>query len=64
MFIYMQVRHAQGFHNVAGEKDHGAYMSPDLFDAALTPLGWEQVILDYVSCSCVSLELGFESQFP
>ncbi|KAL9172159.1 hypothetical protein ABFS82_03G026900 [Erythranthe guttata] len=37
------VRHAQGFHNVAGEKDHSAYMSPDLFDAQLTPLGWDQV---------------------
>ncbi|KAL1546826.1 phosphoglycerate mutase-like protein 1 [Salvia divinorum] len=37
------VRHAQGFHNVAGEKDHSAYMSPELFDAALTPLGWQQV---------------------
>ncbi|GER54096.1 phosphoglycerate mutase family protein [Striga asiatica] len=37
------VRHAQGFHNVAGEKDHSAYMSPELFDAHLTPLGWLQV---------------------
>ncbi|KAI7750184.1 hypothetical protein M8C21_026281, partial [Ambrosia artemisiifolia] len=37
------VRHAQGIHNVAGEKDHSAYMSEDLFDAQLTPLGWKQV---------------------
>lgn len=37
------VRHAQGFHNVAGEKDHSAYLSPELFDAQLTPLGWKQV---------------------
>ncbi|KAK9110942.1 hypothetical protein Scep_018461 [Stephania cephalantha] len=37
------VRHAQGFHNVAGEKDHSAYLSPELFDAQLTPLGWQQV---------------------
>ncbi|KAI9106462.1 hypothetical protein K1719_021990 [Acacia pycnantha] len=37
------VRHAQGTHNVAGEKDHEAYMSYDYFDAQLTPLGWEQV---------------------
>ncbi|XP_051123856.1 phosphoglycerate mutase-like protein isoform X2 [Andrographis paniculata] len=37
------VRHAQGFHNVAGEKDHSAYLSPVLFDAQLTPLGWQQV---------------------
>ncbi|XVF64940.1 hypothetical protein PTKIN_Ptkin09bG0206800 [Pterospermum kingtungense] len=37
------VRHAQGIHNVAGEKDHNAYLSEDLFDAHLTPLGWQQV---------------------
>ncbi|CAA0806800.1 Phosphoglycerate mutase-like protein 1 [Striga hermonthica] len=37
------VRHAQGFHNVAGEKDHSAYLSPEYFDAQLTPLGWQQV---------------------
>ncbi|XP_075518859.1 phosphoglycerate mutase-like protein 1 isoform X1 [Primulina tabacum] len=37
------VRHAQGFHNVAGEKDHNAYLSPKLLDAQLTPLGWKQV---------------------
>ncbi|CAK9148516.1 unnamed protein product, partial [Ilex paraguariensis] len=38
-----QVRHAQGVHNVEGEKDHNAYLSPELFDAHLTPLGWQQV---------------------
>ncbi|KAJ0024966.1 hypothetical protein Pint_08546 [Pistacia integerrima] len=38
------VRHAQGIHNVAGEKSHDAYMSYDYFDAYLTPLGWQQVI--------------------
>ncbi|OAY74611.1 Phosphoglycerate mutase-like protein 1 [Ananas comosus] len=37
------VRHAQGIHNVKGEKDYKAYLSPELFDAHLTPLGWEQV---------------------
>ncbi|KAM0863903.1 hypothetical protein ACQ4PT_044265 [Festuca glaucescens] len=40
--IYL-VRHAQGIHNVEGEKDHSAYMSPALLDAQLTPLGWSQV---------------------
>ncbi|XP_042439452.1 phosphoglycerate mutase-like protein 1 isoform X3 [Zingiber officinale] len=35
--------HAQGIHNVEGEKDHSAYMSPEFFDAHLTPLGWNQV---------------------
>ncbi|XP_078430648.1 phosphoglycerate mutase-like protein 1 [Wolffia australiana] len=37
------IRHAQGIHNVQGEKDHKAYMLPELFDAHLTPLGWQQV---------------------
>ncbi|XP_057812978.2 phosphoglycerate mutase-like protein 1 isoform X2 [Cryptomeria japonica] len=37
------VRHGQGYHNVAGEKDFEAYMSPEFLDASLTPLGWEQV---------------------
>ncbi|KAJ7555405.1 hypothetical protein O6H91_05G036000 [Diphasiastrum complanatum] len=37
------VRHAQGYHNVAGELDQLAYISPEFFDATLTPLGWKQV---------------------
>ncbi|XP_061359358.1 phosphoglycerate mutase-like protein 1 isoform X2 [Gastrolobium bilobum] len=37
------VRHAQGVHNVEGEKNHDAYLSYDHFDAHLTPLGWKQV---------------------
>ncbi|KAL5559901.1 hypothetical protein UlMin_036112 [Ulmus minor] len=37
------VRHAQGIHNVEGEKDYNAYLSYDLFDAQLTPLGLQQV---------------------
>nr|CAD1843542.1 unnamed protein product [Ananas comosus var. bracteatus] len=43
MIDCLYVRHAQGIHNVKGEKDHKAYSSPELFDAHLTPLGWEQV---------------------
>lgn len=42
----MQVRHAQGVHNVEGEKDHAAYLSESLFDAHLTPLGWQQVCMN------------------
>lgn len=42
MYI-VQVRHAQGVHNVEGDKDHSAYMNPDFFDARVTPLGWNQV---------------------
>lgn len=37
------VRHAQGIHNVDGEKNYKAYMSPEYFDAHLTKLGWLQV---------------------
>ncbi|KAL2254497.1 phosphoglycerate mutase-like protein 1 isoform X2 [Sesamum indicum] len=37
------VRHAQGIHNVEGDKNYKAYMSPEYFDAHLTPLGWQQV---------------------
>ncbi|KAG0448793.1 hypothetical protein HPP92_027667 [Vanilla planifolia] len=37
------VRHAQGIHNVAAEKDHSAYLSEKYFDAHLTSLGWNQV---------------------
>ncbi|XP_052201856.1 phosphoglycerate mutase-like protein 1 isoform X2 [Diospyros lotus] len=37
------VRHAQGVHNVEGEKDRDAYLSEELFDAHLTSLGWQQV---------------------
>ncbi|XP_050214867.1 phosphoglycerate mutase-like protein 1 [Mercurialis annua] len=37
------VRHAQGIHNVEGEKNHDNYLSETLFDAYLTPLGWQQV---------------------
>ncbi|KAF5455922.1 hypothetical protein F2P56_025450 [Juglans regia] len=37
------VRHAQGIHNVEGEKNHDAYLSYDFFDAQLSPLGWKQL---------------------
>ncbi|CAM0908050.1 unnamed protein product [Alopecurus aequalis] len=37
------VRHAQGFHNVEGDKDPTALMSPALLDAQITPSGWAQV---------------------
>ncbi|GAB4838388.1 hypothetical protein Ancab_027924 [Ancistrocladus abbreviatus] len=37
------VRHAQGLHNIEGDKNYKAYMSPEYFDAPLTPLGWQQV---------------------
>ena len=39
----IQVRHAQGIHNVYGEKNHDAYKSDEFFDANITPLGWSQV---------------------
>ncbi|KAJ9705480.1 hypothetical protein PVL29_003497 [Vitis rotundifolia] len=37
------VRHAQGIHNVDGDKNYKAYLSPEFFDAQLTHLGWQQV---------------------
>ncbi|KAJ4716031.1 Phosphoglycerate mutase-like protein 1 [Melia azedarach] len=37
------VRHAQGIHNVEGDKNYKAYLSPKYFDAQLTQLGWQQV---------------------
>ncbi|XP_051132601.1 phosphoglycerate mutase-like protein 1 [Andrographis paniculata] len=37
------VRHAQGIHNVEGDKNYKVYMSPEYFDAHLTQLGWSQV---------------------
>ncbi|KAL1831423.1 hypothetical protein ACET3Z_001074 [Daucus carota] len=37
------VRHAQGIHNVEGDKNYKAYMSPEYYDAHLTQLGWQQV---------------------
>ncbi|KAI3995930.1 hypothetical protein MKX01_017127 [Papaver californicum] len=38
------VRHAQRFHNVEGERNHDAYLSEELFDPQLTPLGWQQLV--------------------
>ncbi|KAJ3706147.1 hypothetical protein LUZ61_009852 [Rhynchospora tenuis] len=37
------VRHAEGTHNVAGEKDYSAYLSDEYLDSPLTDLGWNQV---------------------
>ncbi|XP_022149301.1 phosphoglycerate mutase-like protein 1 isoform X2 [Momordica charantia] len=37
------VRHAQGIHNVDGEKSYKAYMRPEFFDAHITQLGWQQI---------------------
>ncbi|WJX42105.1 hypothetical protein P8452_29376 [Trifolium repens] len=50
------VRHAQGFHNVEGDKNPDSYVSYDLFDASLTPLGWKQVdnLREHVKASGLS----------
>ncbi|KAI4367166.1 hypothetical protein MLD38_022934 [Melastoma candidum] len=37
------VRHAQGIHNVEGDKNPDAYLNPCYLDAHLTHLGWQQV---------------------
>ncbi|XP_022984822.1 phosphoglycerate mutase-like protein 1 isoform X2 [Cucurbita maxima] len=39
----IQVRHAQGIHNVDGDKSYKAYMRPEFFDAHITQLGWQQI---------------------
>ncbi|PNG99816.1 hypothetical protein TSOC_014394, partial [Tetrabaena socialis] len=36
------VRHGQGFHNVAGHKNHEMYKSWDFVDSHLTEHGWKQ----------------------
>ncbi|WCJ19683.1 Phosphoglycerate mutase family protein [Euphorbia peplus] len=36
------VRHAQGNHNVAGENNHDALLSPEFFDSQLSSLGLQQ----------------------
>lgn len=49
------IRHAQGFHNVAGEADNANYASEKYFDAHLTEKGWRQVgqrIQGEACCDC------------
>ncbi|KAB5520631.1 hypothetical protein DKX38_024950 [Salix brachista] len=41
--LHSLVRHAQGLHNVEGEKNYKAYLNPEYLDAPLTQLGWQQV---------------------
>ncbi|XP_057976852.1 phosphoglycerate mutase-like protein 1 isoform X2 [Malania oleifera] len=50
------VRHAQGIHNVEGDKNYKALLSPEYFDAHLTPLGWQQgtKLLTGIQPSCFS----------
>ncbi|KAE8657020.1 Detected protein of unknown function [Hibiscus syriacus] len=38
------VRHAQGMHNVESDKSRDPLASFELFDAQLSPLGWQQVV--------------------
>ncbi|KAG0557354.1 hypothetical protein KC19_11G123000 [Ceratodon purpureus] len=40
--ILHAVRHGQGFHNIAGDKDLKQYESWDFMDASLSELGWQQ----------------------
>ncbi|MFS7964654.1 putative histidine phosphatase superfamily [Helianthus anomalus] len=42
-WIFKHMWKAQGIHNVIGDKDYKAYMSPKYFNVELTPLGWHQV---------------------
>lgn len=45
--LCIQVRHAQGTHNVAAEENSDALMSYDLLDAPLSTAGWQQVYISY-----------------
>eukprot|EP00798_Chlamydomonas_sp_ICE-L_P011676 gene11676-34398_t len=38
------IRHGEGFHNVAGLRDHDEYASDEWFDAHLTEKGWTQAV--------------------
>ncbi|KAF3447449.1 hypothetical protein FNV43_RR12635 [Rhamnella rubrinervis] len=60
------VRHAQGIHNVEGEKNHDAYLSYDLLDAHLTPLGWKQVdnLRKHVQASGISKRIDLVIASP
>lgn len=44
------VRHAEGHHNVAGEKDRRNYLLPQLMDATLSDLGIQQCMTVQASC--------------
>ncbi|KNA10348.1 hypothetical protein SOVF_145180 [Spinacia oleracea] len=55
------VRHAQGFHNVAGDKDVEAYLSYDYLDASLTSRGWEQGVHP---CDKRRSKTEYETLFP
>ena len=39
------MRHGQAMHNVEGDKNPEALLSPNLFDAQLSPLGLQQVLI-------------------
>ncbi|KAJ6671053.1 BROAD-SPECIFICITY PHOSPHATASE YOR283W-RELATED [Salix viminalis] len=60
------VRHAQGVHNVEGEKNYKAYMNPEYLDAPLTQLGWQQVdnLRKHVHASGLSKRVGLVVTSP
>ncbi|KAL5719316.1 hypothetical protein ACHQM5_012111 [Ranunculus cassubicifolius] len=60
------IRHGQGIHNVEAEKDFNAYLSPTLFDAQLTPLGWKQVdhLRNHVRASGLSRKIDLVITSP
>uniref|UniRef100_A0A061RJL2 Phosphoglycerate mutase-like protein n=1 Tax=Tetraselmis sp. GSL018 TaxID=582737 RepID=A0A061RJL2_9CHLO len=54
------IRHAQGFHNVAGEKDRGNYLLEAFEDAHLSPDGWKQVQALHDHCRKFREDLSVE----
>ena len=61
--VCFQVRHAQGIHNVASQKDHDALLSNEFLDAPLSPLGSEQVINVFSWLSIINFVLEFHIFF-
>lgn len=59
MFSLHTFRHAQGFHNVAGEADYLAYKNEEFEDASLTPKGEAQCAA--LNSSCMESTIGSTS---
>lgn len=49
------IRHGEGYHNVAGRRDHSLYSSWEYEDAHLTQFGWEQVCVCRWLLNCPGL---------
>ena len=62
MYMNIQVRHAQGVHNLESEKSRDPLTSSEFFDAELSSLGWQQVI-DRLRLESISFPQSFKLFF-